>query len=245
MSTPPDRTDRLDLPEHGLRVGPARARVLSILRDLPAPATAADVAGRLGGHANTARFHLEALVAAGVVERHREDRTAPGRPRTHYALAATAGVAPQRSYRILAEILASHVASTSPDPAAEAAQAGRDFARHLVPEGARADTPAVAAEVVAAQLAGLGFDSRPAPDPHGARLDVRSCPFLEVATGHLDVVCSVHRGLMEGLLAGIAAPVEVTSLEPLVAPGHCVARLRLAERRGQRVPRRSPAVPAR
>jgi predicted ArsR family transcriptional regulator len=201
------------------------------------------VAARLRAHPNTARFHLEALCEAGLVERQREARTVPGRPRTTYVAAAAAPPTTQRSYRLLAEILASQVAAGAPDPAEAAAEAGRRFGRLAVRGEERAETPAAAAAVVADTLSEMGFDSRPA-EAGGAgmrdrasqagetsladevRIDVLSCPFLEVATGHLEVVCSVHRGLMEGLLEKMGSPVRVASLEPLVGPSHCIARLR-------------------
>lgn len=223
MTIPPP-----DGAESAQRFGPTRARVLAVLQDLGGPATVAEVAARLEAHPNTARFHLEALCAAGVVERRREERTAPGRPRTHYVAAAAAPPTTQRSYRLLAEILATQLAATAEDPGEAAASAGRTFGRRAAPPHVVADSPAAAAAVVADSLAQMGFDSRLTVErgTDDARLDVLSCPFLEVATGHLEVVCSVHRGLMQGLLEGIGAPVRVRSLEPLVGPSHCIARLR-------------------
>lgn len=225
--------------------GPSRARVLAALRELGGPATAAELAGRLGTHPNTARFHLEALCVAGVVSREREDRTVPGRPRTHYV----AGPAPggsRRSYRLLAEILAAHVGTSAADPTRTAADAGRAFGRAAAVSRDHPATAVEAAALVVDTLAGMGFESRPSVDDAGeVRIDVSSCPFLEVATRHLDVVCAVHRGLMEGLLEAVDAPLGVTRLDPLVAPSQCVAHL---ERRGtgRRRPahRRTPA-PAR
>jgi predicted ArsR family transcriptional regulator len=236
---PPDRA------EEGQRFGPSRSRVLAVLRDLGGPATAAEIGARLGAHPNTARFHLEALVAAGVVSREREERTTPGRPRTHYVAEVAAPQAGQRSYRLLADILATHVARSAVDPPRDAADAGRTFGRLAVPAGERPRSVAAAADLVVDTLSGMGFESRAAVEGDGARIDVTTCPFLEVATQHLDVVCAVHRGLMEGLLEHVEAAVDVESLEPLVAPSHCVARLARRGRRAGRDVRRSSPVPAR
>ncbi len=216
-----------------------------MLQDLGAPATAAEVAGRLGAHPNTARFHLEALVAAGVVSREREERTTPGRPRTHYVAEVAAPRATQRSYRLLADILATHLASSADDPAREAADAGRTFGGLAAPAGERPGSLSAAADLVVETLSGMGFESRPAVEGDRARIDVIACPFLEVATQHLDVVCAVHRGLMEGLLERVGAPVDVESLEPLVGPSHCVARLARRGRRAGAEVRRSSPAPAR
>ncbi|ADU48505.1 helix-turn-helix transcriptional regulator [Intrasporangium calvum] len=208
--------------------GPSRARVLAALRELGGPATAAELAGRLGTHPNTARFHLEALCVAGVVSREREDRTVPGRPRTHYV----AGPAPggsRRSYRLLAEILAAQLGTSAPDPGGTAARAGRAFGRAAGAGRRHVGSDLAAAGLVVDTLSGMGFTSLPSrEDPDRIRIDVTSCPFLEVATQHLDVVCAVHRGLMEGLLEATGAPLRVASLEPLVRPTHCVAHLERA-----------------
>lgn len=231
---------RPDPPDEGERFGPSRARVLDALRDRVGPATAAELAAQLGTHPNTARFHLEALCAAGFVVRQREDRIVPGRPRTHY-VAVSRGDGrrrggPQRSYRLLAEILAAHLGTTAGDPSEAAVQAGRAFGRDAASRrdpgreaGGDPRPDPDTAGLLVETLSGLGFASQLTPEgPDRARVDVTSCPFLEVATQHVDVVCAVHRGLMEGLLEAVGAPLRVAALEPLVGPSHCVARLQRA-----------------
>lgn len=230
MSTP-----STPLPDRARGLGPTRSRVLALLQDIGSPATTTEIADRLGAHPNTARFHLEALCDAGLVERVREERDVPGRPRVHYVAASRAPVAATRSYRLLAEILTARLASTEPDPAAAAAAAGAVYGRLAARGGAPADerahaprrpaTRKQAAAAVVATLGSMGFDTRQTTEPDGIRLDVTSCPFLEVASEHLEVVCAVHRGLMEGLLDELGAPLRVSALDPLVRPSHCVARL--------------------
>ncbi|MDN5798105.1 MAG: helix-turn-helix domain-containing protein [Intrasporangium sp.] len=239
---------------HGL--GPTRARVLGTLQDLRAPSTAAEVAERLGIHLNTARFHLDGLVASGLAERAPVERRGPGRPQVHYAATRGAPQAAHRSYRLLAEILSRHLARHADDPGGEGLEAGRDYGRFLVrePGAAGADAPGHGADLreargavatVVETLDRLGFDSRPVED--GARLpdvtvEVTNCPFLEVAEGHLEVVCAVHRGLMEGMLDELGAPVGVARLDPLVSPSRCLARFatrpsRPATTPGEQAPR--------
>lgn len=53
----------------------------------------------------------------------------------------------------------------------------------------------------------------------------RHCPFLEVAREHQSVVCSVHLGLMRGLLEGLAAPVVTERLIPFDGPNGCQSYL--------------------
>lgn len=246
MTTPPPATsDRA----HGL--GPTRARVLGTLQDLRFPSTAAEVAERLGIHLNTARFHLDALVSSGLADRAREDRRRPGRPQIHYAATQFAPQTAHRSYRLLAEILSRHLARHAADPHREGIEAGRDYGRFIAaasergPWKGRPGADDAVATVVAA-LDEIGFDSRQVPDESNttgdATVEVTNCPFLEVAEGHLDVVCAVHRGIMEGMLDELGAAARVERLDPLVAPSRCVARFSSRPARrvaptGQPVPR--------
>lgn len=243
---------------HGL--GPTRARVLGALQDLRNASSAGELAQRLGIHLNTARFHLDALVTAGLVERVRADRRGPGRPQVHYAPTRAAPQVAHRSYRLLAEILSQHLARRASDPHGEGIAAGRDYGRLIVAASGPADLPRAESEAppgvegapraqdavntVVETLDRLGFDSRRVPPSHPTSgdvlVEVTNCPFLEVAEGHLDIVCAVHRGIMDGMLDELGAPVRVERLDPLVAPSRCVARFTSRPRR--RIA--SPAEPA-
>jgi predicted ArsR family transcriptional regulator len=65
----------------------------------------------------------------------------------------------------------------------------------------------------------------------GAETEVRlhHCPFLEAAQAEPEVVCALHRGLMEGALDELGSSVRVRDLRPFVTPQMCVARLRLTD----------------
>src|SRR5215468_4440510 len=135
-------------PDAGVPLGRSRARVLELLREAAAPLGVQEVAERCGLHPNTARFHLDALVAAGLATRDHGRRPnlavgSPGRPRRPARLGrpaigyrAAGGDRPgapagERRYRLLAEMLASLIAGVLPDPAATAEQAGREWGRYL------------------------------------------------------------------------------------------------------------------
>ena len=49
--------------------GARRRQVLEAIYRSPAPLGASEIAGQVGIHPNTARFHLAALMAEGVIER--------------------------------------------------------------------------------------------------------------------------------------------------------------------------------
>jgi predicted ArsR family transcriptional regulator len=213
-----------DDPAHGL--GPMRARVLALLQDAGEPMTAAVVSERLGLHMNTARFHLDALTEAGLAVRDREARSTPGRPRVLYAPARSAPEVAHRSYRLLAEILTSYLADKLPDPAASAEEAGYAWGRYLAepPPPFRHPAEPEALDALVQALDRVGFESHVVSEQESLRVEVSHCPFLEVAEDN-QVVCSVHLGLMRGMLEQMAAPVRATSLQPLVEPSRCIAHL--------------------
>ncbi|MBY8881984.1 helix-turn-helix domain-containing protein [Streptomyces sp. PLK6-54] len=234
---------------------PRRRAVLDVLRAAAAPQGVVEVAERLAVHPNTVRFHLDALVADGHVERILEEPSGPGRPRTVYAARGGMDRGGARSYRLLARMLLSHLAAPAGNgDAGSAADArepsraetaavtatGRGWGRHLVERlpPSRKPTADDAVERLTAMLADLGFD----PEPQAAAADpirLRHCPFLELAEEYGRIVCPLHLGLMQGALAELGAPVAATRLEPFAEPGACLAHLTRPTPRRERSPERS------
>ncbi len=215
-----------------------RARVLALLRSDDGPLAIAEVAGRLGLHGNSARFHLEHLAGSGLAVRETRRREGRGRPNVVYAAAPLPDFEPSGDdvaasdpgYRLLAEILAGHIESTSPQPAQAAAAAGRSWGRVLAGRSGgsaprrrgRAGARHATGELVEL-MDDLGF--APRVDGPGGAVELYRCPFGQVAERHSAVVCGVHLGLMQGALAERGAPVEAIGLEPFVTPQMCRARL--------------------
>ncbi|MPV35989.1 helix-turn-helix transcriptional regulator [Georgenia subflava] len=206
----------------------SRLRVLAVLRDSPEGCHVQQAAERTGLHPNTVRFHLERLESDGLVSRHVRRSGEPGRP----PLAYTANPVPdaehgRRDFGQLAEVLAQLVTRTSQDPAAAAVEAGRSWglSRSEVSEEAT-DTADAIAELTAT-LVEVGFAPEVCADDgdgHPVILQ-RHCPFLEVAQAHQDVVCSVHLGLMRGVLENLNAPLSAERLVPFASPAGCEAHL--------------------
>lgn len=222
------------MPNDGLWVDPAAAAplgrrrqdVLDCLCDAAEPVGVADVAARTRMHVNTARFHLDGLVADGLAARRSEERDVPGRPRILYSSSGPA--AGPRSFRLLAEMLTGLVSGLE-DPRPAAIEAGRSWGRHLVERPAPSehiDIDEATARLLRV-LDEVGFRPESGPDVEGDRqVLLHHCPFREVAERHTDVVCGLHLGLMQGALAELRAPVESPSLDPFVTPQLCVAHLR-------------------
>lgn len=208
-------------------LGESRARVLAVLEAASSPIGVGQVAERVGLHSNTARFHLDALVASGMALRSMEERGAPGRPRALYTSSPGSARAGRRNYGLLAEILTSYVAGRVDEPAKAAAEAGEAWGRYLA--GPRAPFQTVSAEAATRRMTevldDIGFVPEVVSTEHGRQVLLHHCPFRELAEDHQAVICSVHLGLMRGLLNELDAPLEAARLDPFVEPSLCVAHV--------------------
>ena len=194
-----------------------------MLREAQAPMAVAEIAERLGVHVNTVRFHLEALRQAGQVEGAMAQARTPGRPPQVFRAVQRMDPAGQRHYRVLAEVLVAGLGEGS-RAGRTAAAAGRAWGRAHAGDHRG---PAVADRLVAL-LDDAGFaPERAAIRGGGSEVDIglRNCPFLELAEGRPDVVCSIHRGLMEGALEAWGSDATIESLEPFAEPDLCLTRI--------------------
>jgi predicted ArsR family transcriptional regulator len=204
---------------------PRRQALLEALRASDTPLGVTDLAERLSIHPNTARFHLDALVTQGLVDRRLEEPTGRGRPRTvhtpHPGMDRSGG----RQYQLLAKILLDQL-STSPDAGAAAEAVGRNWGGYLVEHITPSHQPGVAeaTQRLTAMMADLGFAPEPDGDP-AERIRLRHCPFLELAEEYSSTLCPLHLGLMQGALTEIRAPITATSLEPFAEPDACIVHL--------------------
>lgn len=223
-------------PDAGAPLGQSRAHVLDLLRAAGSPAGVRDIADQAGLHPNTARFHLDALVDAGLAARAPKERTTPGRPSMAYRAVAGGETMGRRRYRLLAEMLTSLIAGMLPKPGEAAGEAGREWGRYLTeppPPYQRLDA-GEAVERLTATLAEIGFAPEAVTDGTQYQLRLRQCPFREVAENHQDVVCQLHLGLMQGALAQMRAPVTADRLQPFAEPSLCIAYLATRQNEGQR-----------
>ncbi|MEV4481606.1 helix-turn-helix transcriptional regulator [Micromonospora coxensis] len=211
-------------------LGESREQVLDLLRAAEQPVGVREVAERTGLHLNTARFHLDGLVDAGLAVRETEAGGRRGRPRVIYRPSTTASTPAgtgARSYRLLAEILTGVATRAHAEPSAIAREAGQDWGHYLAdrPSPLRRTTAGEAVDKLTAILADIGFEPEPVPDDHQPQILLRHCPFREVAEHSQQVVCAIHLGLMQGALAEMRAPVTAERLEPFVQPSLCRAHL--------------------
>ncbi len=207
--------------------GRRRDMVFAVVRASATPLSVETIAGRLGVHVNTVRFHLDALIKAGRVERSQADTRREGRPPLVYRASRTMDRGAPSNYRLLATILTGHFATTTDNPATVATELGRVWGPSLAkqPSGTVPLKPGMAATRLVRILDNLGFQPEPLVAGSGDQLRLRHCPFLDLVDSHADVICPLHLGLMQGALAAMPASITVDRLEPFSEPDICTAYL--------------------
>lgn len=220
------KTNAITARDPASALGRSRARVLDLLVAANGPMSVQEIADSTGLHRNTARFHLDGLVDAGLAAREPRARATPGRPSMTYRAASGGGLAAGRRYRLLAEMLSSMIAAVLPDAANASTEAGREWGAYLTEQPPPYERPGAGESIdkLLATLGGLGFACRPVADGNPYDLRMVECPFRDVARHHQDVVCSLHLGLMQGALAKMRAPVSAAGVEPFSERG-CIAHL--------------------
>jgi predicted ArsR family transcriptional regulator len=183
------------------------------------PLGTAQIAETLGLHPNTVRPHLERMREVGLLEVHVDGRGTVGRPQHRYSLAPDApalGLEPP-SFPVLARMLL-RAASRSGVDAEAAAEAGRE-------EG-EADAVQLAGgrpcvDALVDELDRLGFDPAVVPDEESQAVTIgfMHCPFRDLAVANPDLVCSLHRGLVEGFVGDLGG--EVAEFRSLIARDPC------------------------
>ncbi|MDQ2651058.1 MAG: helix-turn-helix domain-containing protein [Actinomycetota bacterium] len=183
------------------------------------PLATAQIAEGLGLHPNTVRPHLERMRDVGLLDVVTEARGAVGRPQHRYSLAADApslGFEPP-AFPALARMLL-RLATSAQLPAAECAEAGRDYGLTRAAQRGAGGHDGV--EVLMEELAVLGFDPESVTDDQGTTIAFTRCPFQELAEGSPEVICSLHRGLVAGVLEG-SDGAEVAGFNDLVSRPPC------------------------
>jgi predicted ArsR family transcriptional regulator len=157
--------------------------------------TAAELAERLGLHANTVRLHLERLREANLVTVEPVHRGNVGRPQHVYSLAPGApglGFDPP-SHTLLSVLLATLAERVGAD-ATEATAAGRSWG---IETGKRTRSKSCV-KALAGELERLGFE--PVTSAQGNEIAFSRCPFRELAEAFPELVCNLHRGICEGVV---------------------------------------------
>ena len=162
------------------------------------PRSTSDVAEALGLHPNTVRPHLERMREVGLLDVEVDSRGTVGRPQHRYSLASDApslGLEPP-TFPLMAGLLANVAAAFEPDSEA-VASVGREHGRHA--GAVRADAGGCLASV-RGELTDLGFDPVEQTDGAVTTIAFTHCPFRSLAEAFPELVCHLHRGVVEGMV---------------------------------------------
>jgi predicted ArsR family transcriptional regulator len=189
---------------------PMAARLFEALTEARHPLSTAEAAEAAGVHPNSARLHLGRMADAGIVEAG-SDQGGRGRPRKTWRVASGGRVAgrPPDAYRELAQWLGRSVAVMAADPAEIRAQ-GRMIGREIATESESDDGPAVLDD----SLRAMGFWPRREQDGSTSRFTLCNCPYRDVAESNMEVICTLHLGIAEGIVHGADSNARVTGFEP-------------------------------
>jgi predicted ArsR family transcriptional regulator len=194
------------------------------------PISREDAAAGVGVPHHVAKFHLDRLVADGLLDvefRRPPGRTGPGagRPAKVYRR-STRDIAvslPERRYDLAGQVLAEAVtiaargdSSIMDAVSAAAAAAGRRLAETVEPNTAEPDA------AVNDLLARYGYE----PRPHGSGLILGNCPFAHLAHEYTDLICGMNVALLAGALDRLGAGHMRAELDP--GPGRCCVAIRYA-----------------
>lgn len=213
-------------PGHGRDEPNGRLRVFQLLRASRKPLDIAGISDRIDLHPNTIRFHLDTLIRAGRVEPVGSESTRPGRPAMRYR--AIKGMDPDgpTNYLLLTQILLTYLSSRDANPGQTATELGRQWGHSLVAtEPGTEPTAHCAAATLANVMGSMGFSSEPIVTHQPTQLRIRHCPFHEAVATHGTVICQLHLGLMQGVLANARAPISIGSLQPFAEPDLCIAEV--------------------
>lgn len=228
----------MDITENASRIGAladdTRRELYEYVSAQPEPITRESAAAAIGIPAHTARFHLDRLVEAGLLDtefRRLSGRTGPGagRPSKLYLRApGTISVSlPERRYDLVGHLLAGAIERAS--DGASLADAVDEYARaegrRIAAADAQPSPPPTADEPddfdrASALLAAQGYE----PRREGDALTLANCPFESLARDHTQLVCSANLALVGGILEGLGCPHLQAHGEP--HEGHCCVAIR-------------------
>ena len=229
----------------GTASGGRRTHIIQILRDSKKPMSVVEVAGIVGIHANTARFHLESLVKDGLASRQMEVAQRRGRRQVLYT-----GILPNQTheraqgYRLLSQILTGMILAKCADPGADLYEAGLEWGGYLTSRPMPFEKLAED-EIdrrVMDKLDALWFapELLATPRPH---LVLHNCPFAETAATCPGLVCRLHVGMINGSLAELKSSQRVVELQPSLEDHCCRAWLGNADELGEASVRITMAEP--
>jgi predicted ArsR family transcriptional regulator len=207
-----------------------RFRLYRYLRLVDRPVSVREMSRRLALHPNTLRPHLRRLEEAGLVAHQVRKTASVGRPQTLYRSVEPAGDE-GRDFRLLAEMLCGLFRTRR--EIERATGLAREWGQYLVTQGGPKPGVRLPARQNLARLqdamARAGFEPRFRRAGRSVEVTLRACPFRDLTQDYRDLVCSLHRGLLEGMLGGLTPPLALREFKPFAERSLCRVRAGPAE----------------
>ncbi len=208
---------------------PTRRRLYELVASSCEPVGRDAASGTLGISRELAAFHLDRLVAGGLLEtefRRLGERRGPGagRPAKLYRRSARELLVslPARRYERAADLMAEALArqdgrsgtvALADVARARGEEAGLEARRTL---GSRPGRGGLRTALLD-HLRGAGYE--PEDDAAGGRICLGNCPYRALASSHRDLTCGMNLAWAVGLVHGMGEAELQAELAP--TPGHC------------------------
>jgi predicted ArsR family transcriptional regulator len=128
-----------------------------------------------------------------------------------------------RDFRLLAEMLCGLLRTRRDID--RATGLAREWGSYLVAQGGPKPGVRLPARQNMARLqeamAKAGFEPRFRRSAGSVEISLRNCPFRDLAGDYRDLVCSLHRGLVEGMLVGLKPAMALREFKPFAERGIC------------------------
>ncbi|ANE03755.1 helix-turn-helix transcriptional regulator [Corynebacterium crudilactis] len=209
------------------KLSPKQREVLDVLQTFPDGARAQDIAKKLDLHVNTARGHLEELVAKEAIRVVTAAAKGRGRPFLIFQTRVPDNKAVAKEYITLIELMANMLgdveddALTNPALRTKAREIGTQWAHIMGIDHAEAAELDEALSPLITRLREMGFDPTTTENTNEAEasLALHSCPFVVNDKRPSSFVCAIHAGFIQESL-GSNNQIHL-ELKPLNAPGTC------------------------
>jgi predicted ArsR family transcriptional regulator len=209
----------------GALVEPARRALYLYVAEQSEPVSREQAATACDLPLHSAKFHLDRLVAEGLLEvsyARLTGRTGPGAGRTaklyQRSRREVAVSLPERRYDLAGDILAEAIDRTGkggPEVLAAVVDVAEERGRAMAAEEV---APGTDQDRTTQVLARHGYEPRSVDD----NVCLANCPFDRLAKEHTELVCSMNLALIGGLLDGLGCDSLEAVLDP--QPGLCCVK---------------------